>query len=169
MPGNGFVGALHIVVGRSPRLCAGLVAAHVLALALLGLTLPGGLRGSALLLAVVVSGGIATYRTWRRRGDAIVALLLDSADAWQVTLADGRVLGAYLLPRPVVHAHAIVLRLRCADDRVRTVALLADNSAAAPRRRLRVRLMYPRGADGLDAAPNAASGPGARPSPRRAV
>lgn len=154
MPGNGFVGPLHVVVGRSPRLRAGLVAAHVLALSMLGFTLPGGLHSGVLLVAVVVSAGFAAQRVWCRGDDAVVALLLDSADAWQVTLADGRVLGARLLPRPVVHAHAIVLRLRCADGRARTVALLADNSAAVQRRRLRVRLLYPRVPDGHDARPS---------------
>ena len=73
--GEWIVRPLHVVIGRSPRLRAGLVAGHVLALSLLGMTLPGGLHTGALLVAVVVSAGIAVQRVWRRGERAVVALL----------------------------------------------------------------------------------------------
>ena len=141
---SGFHGPVYLAL-RPSALCARvLVAAHVLALAAVLVCYPTSLARTLLLLAITLNGAISLHQLLRPRADAVVAVLLGTYDAWQVSLADGRVLSARLARPPYVSVYLTALSLRVADGRVRHVLILPDNANADAFRRLRVRLRHPR-------------------------
>ena len=138
---SGFDGPIHLVITAS-RMRRRLVAlAHGLGAVVLVAALPASAAAGTLVLALLVNGMLALRRCTPRPDD-VGAVLLDDAGAWQVTLADGRVQAATLRGRAFVTTRLTAFALRCADGRTRHVVLLPDNSPAAPRRRLRVRLLH---------------------------
>ena len=144
---GGFDGPIHIAVGHSRLLFRAVLAAHAAALAVLALTMPPSAGLAALLCAVAINAAVTARRVHRGHAHDISAALLTAGGRWQVSLRDGRVLGAELARAPLISATLTALSLRCADGRVRDIVLLADNVAPDPWRRLRVRLLRASSAD----------------------
>ena len=140
---SGFDGPIHLVITASRLRRRVALLAHGLAVAVLAAALPASAAATALMTGVCVNGALVLRRC-APRPDDIRAVLLDTADAWQVTLVDGRVQAATLCGRAFVTTPLTAFALRCADGRMRHVVLLPDNSPDTPRRRLRVRLAHPR-------------------------
>ena len=78
----------------------------------------------------------------RRRPNDVTALLLTSHDGWQVSLRDGRQIGASLAATPYVTRKLTVLPLKLDDGIVKRVVLLPDGTDPDAFRRLRVRLRF---------------------------
>jgi len=138
---SGFDGPIHLVITASRTRRRLVALAHAVSVVVLGVALPASAAVGALLLAVLVNGALAMRRC-APCPDDVGAVLLDASGGWQVTLVDGRVLAATLSGRAFVTTFLTAFALHCGDGRTRHVVLLPDNSPAAPRRRLRVRLVH---------------------------
>lgn len=141
---RGFAEPVHFTLRRSRRLGAMLLAAHLLAGAWLVMAFPTGAARHLLCAAVALNALVLGYRRARIGAGDVAAVLLDSGDAWRVTLRDGRVAAATLVAHPLVTPALTCLSLRLDDGSLRHLALLDDNVAPDAHRRLRVRLRHPR-------------------------
>lgn len=136
----GFQGAVYLVVTPSARARRVAFCAHLAAAALLVAGIPTGIA-VLVVLTLLVGNAWRIDRQLAGAADAVDGLVLAQADRWTVHLRDGRRLSARSARRPYVSLPLMALSLRCADHRTRHVLLLADNSDATQRRRLRVRLL----------------------------
>lgn len=109
------------------------------ALVALACALPGWVQ--AVLLALLLGSHLRLARQDRRLGgDAVCALVLDPAGAWQVATRRRPLTPATLKAPALLHPRVAVLEFVLADGRRRAAVLLSDNCDPEAFRLLRARL-----------------------------
>lgn len=122
------------------------VALHAGALPVLVPTaLPGWLKG--VIAALVIAGLVAAATRYRREQFSRQQLRLTPANAWLLEHAGGESEPLALLPGSLLHPDLMILRFRGARGSRPVFVLSVDNVDADTRRRLRVRLRFPRRED----------------------
>ncbi len=139
---SGFEGPVYVALRPSAKLARLLVVAHAAAVAAVAFLFPVTLPQLALIAAIGFNGMISLWSLRRRRPNDVTALLLTSHDGWQVSLRDGRQIGASLSATPYVTRKLTVLPLKLEDGIVKRVVLLPDGTDPDAFRRLRVRLRF---------------------------
>jgi hypothetical protein len=123
----------------SDRAVAGVIVAAAVAVETVVARYPGGQGGIGLAAGIL----LAIWHSWlARRSTMVRAATLDRRGRWQMVLADGRRVGAVLLPGSRILGPTVVLRLRSGRS-TRSAWLTAADLPAPDLRRLAVGLMAP--------------------------
>lgn len=100
----GFEGPIYVALRPSASLAHVLLAAHAAAVAAIAFLFPVILPQLALIAAIGFNGAASLWTLRRRRPNDVTALLLTIHDGWQVSLRDGRQIGASLAATALCHA-----------------------------------------------------------------
>lgn len=142
MSSTKYASPLRLEIQRSQKLLSLLLVTHLGAFMLIW-TLTIAIQWQ-LLLALIILGSLFYYTKayyLLTSPNAVVHAIWDADENWHLSLANGSIISARLLPDTYIHPWLVVLNFICQDPSKKySLPLLPDSLDANTLRRLRVRL-----------------------------